>query len=248
MPDTEPQITIPTGILPADGRFGSGPSKVRTVDSLIAAAKGPLGTSHRQAPVRSIVARLRQGLSELFKLPDGYEVALGNGGTTAFWDIATFCLIEQRSQHLSFGEFSSKFAAAAKAAPWLAAPEVIESAVGTHPSAEGHAGTDLYALTHNETSTGVMMEIRRPDATGPDALVAVDATSAAAGLRVEPSQFDVYYFAPQKGFASDGGLWIALLIACCGGPGRTHKRIGTLRARLPRPVDRHREQPSGPDL
>ena len=128
MPDTEPQITIPTGILPADGRFGSGPSKVRTVDSLVAAAKGPLGTSHRQRPVKSIVGRLRQGLSELFKLPDGYEVALGNGGTTAFWDIATFCLIEQRSQHLSFGEFSSKFAAAAKAAPWLSAPEVIESA------------------------------------------------------------------------------------------------------------------------
>jgi phosphoserine aminotransferase len=211
MPDTEPQITIPTGILPADGRFGSGPSKIRTVDSLVAAAKGPLGTSHRQAPVKSVVGRLRRGLSELFKLPDGYEVALGNGGTTAFWDIATYCLIEQHSQHLSFGEFSSKFAAAATAAPWLTSPDVIESPVGTHPLAEGRAGTDLYALTHNETSTGVMMEIRRPDAASPDALVAVDATSAAAGLRVEPSQFDVYYFAPQKGFASDGGLWVAVL-------------------------------------
>jgi phosphoserine aminotransferase len=211
MPDNQPQITIPTGMLPADGRFGSGPSKLRTVGSLIAAAKGPLGTSHRQAPVRSIVGRLRSGLQDLFKLPEGYEVALGNGGTTAFWDIATFCLIEQRSQHLSFGEFSSKFAAATKAAPWLSGPDVLESPAGTHPSAEGRAGTDLYALTHNETSTGVMMEIRRPDGADPDALVAVDATSAAAGLRVEPSQFDVYYFAPQKGFASDGGLWVALL-------------------------------------
>jgi phosphoserine aminotransferase len=212
MPDTDlPEITIPTGMLPADGRFGSGPSKVRTIDSLIAAAKGPLGTSHRQKPVKSLVGRLRSGLTELFRLPEGYEVVIGNGGATAFWDIATFCLIEERSQHLCFGEFSSKFAAAAEAAPWLSAPEVVESPVGTHPSAEGSSGTDLYALTHNETSTGVMMEIRRPDGADPGALVAVDATSAAAGLRVEASQFDVYYFAPQKGFASDGGLWIALL-------------------------------------
>jgi phosphoserine aminotransferase len=211
MPDTAPQITIPSGLLPTDGRFGSGPSKVRTIESLVAAARGPLGTSHRQAPVRSVVGRLRSGLSELFKLPDGYEVALGNGGTTAFWDVATFCLIEQQSQHLSFGEFSSKFATAVKAAPWLSSPDVIESPVGTHPSAEGRPGTDVYALTHNETSTGVMMEIRRPDGADPQALVAVDATSGAAGLRVDSSQFDVYYFAPQKGFASDGGLWIALL-------------------------------------
>jgi phosphoserine aminotransferase len=212
MVETErPEITIPAGLLPSDGRFGSGPSKVRTVDPLVAAARGPLGTSHRQAPVRSLVGKLRSGLGELFRLPEGYEVVLGNGGSTAFWDIATFCLIEQRSQHLSFGEFSSKFAAAAQAAPWLSAPEVIESPVGTHPSAEGHSGVDLYALTHNETSTGVMMEVRRPDGSDPDALVAVDATSGAAGLRVEASEFDVYYFAPQKGFASDGGLWIALL-------------------------------------
>jgi phosphoserine aminotransferase len=211
MPDTDPQIAIPASMLPGDGRFGSGPSKVRTVDSLVAAARGPLGTSHRQRPVKSIVGRLRSGLSELFKLPDGYEVALGNGGTTAFWDIATFCLVEQQSQHLSFGEFSSKFAAAVKAAPWLSDPEVVESAAGTHPSAEARAGTDLYALTHNETSTGVMMEIRRPDGAGPGALVAVDATSGAAGLRVEASEFDVYYFAPQKGLASDGGLWLALM-------------------------------------
>jgi phosphoserine aminotransferase len=212
MADTErPAITIPTGMLPTDGRFGSGPSKVRSIDSLIAAAKGPLGTSHRQAPVKSIVGRLRSGLGELFRLPEGYEVVLGNGGSTAFWDIATFCLIEQRSQHLSFGEFSSKFAGAAKAAPWLSAPEIIESPVGTHPSADGRAGIDLYGFTHNETSTGVMMEIRRPDGADAEALVAVDATSGAAGLRVDPSEFDAYYFAPQKGFASDGGLWIALL-------------------------------------
>jgi phosphoserine aminotransferase len=212
MPDTEATaLTIPSNMLPADGRFGSGPSKVRTVASVVAAAKGPLGTSHRQQPVKSLVGRLRSGLDNLFRLPDGYEVVLGNGGTTAFWDIATFCLIGQQSQHLSFGEFSSKFAAAAKAAPWLSAPEVIESPVGTHPSAQGRTGVDLYALTHNETSTGVMMEIRRPESADPGALVAVDATSAAAGLRVDASQFDVYYFAPQKGFASDGGLWLALL-------------------------------------
>jgi phosphoserine aminotransferase len=212
MPDTElPAITIPSNMLPADGRFGSGPSKVRTIGSLVAAAKGPLGTSHRQPPVKSLVGRLRSGLSELFRLPDGYEVALGNGGTTAFWDIATFCLIGQQSQHLSFGEFSSKFAAAAKAAPWLSPPHIIESPVGTHPSAEGRTGVDLYALTHNETSTGVMMEVDRPERADPGALVAVDATSAAAGLRVDASQFDCYYFAPQKGFASDGGLWLALL-------------------------------------
>jgi phosphoserine aminotransferase len=144
-------------------------------------------------------------------LPDGYEVVLGNGGTTAFWDIATFCLIEGRSQHLSFGEFSSKFAAAAKAAPWLDDPEVIKSPAGTHPEAAGREGIDLYALTHNETSTGVMMEIRRPEGAGQGALVAVDATSAAAGLRVDPNEFDAYYFAPQKGFAADGGLWVAVL-------------------------------------
>jgi phosphoserine aminotransferase len=208
-----PKIMVPTDMLPADGRFGSGPSKVRTdaVRRLLEAAKGPLGTSHRQPPVKSLVGRLRSGLAELFTLPEGYEVVLGNGGTTAFWDMATFGLIDQLSQHLSFGEFSSRFAAAAAAAPWLSAPQVIESPVGTHPTAEAREGVDFYALTHNETSTGVMMEIRRPDGADEGALVAVDATSAAAGLRVEASQFDVYYFAPQKGLASDGGLWLALL-------------------------------------
>jgi phosphoserine aminotransferase len=208
-----PKIMVPTDMLPADGRFGSGPSKVRTdaVRRLMEAAKGPLGTSHRQPPVKSLVGRLRSGLAELFALPEGYEVVLGNGGTTAFWDIATFGLIDQLSQHLSFGEFSSRFAAAAEAAPWLSAPQIIESPVGTHPTAEAREGVDFYALTHNETSTGVMMEIRRPEGADGGALVAVDATSAAAGLRVEASQFDAYYFAPQKGLASDGGLWLALL-------------------------------------
>jgi phosphoserine aminotransferase len=213
MPDTAPDITIPRDLLPADGRFGSGPSKVRR--SAVEALAGPggaiIGTSHRHEPVRSVVGRLRAGLSELFHLPDGYEVVLGNGGTTAFWDIATFCLVERHSQHLRFGEFSSKFAAAVQAAPWLDAPDVVESPTGTHPQAEARPGTDLYALTHNETSTGVMMEVRRPEGADADALVAVDATSAAAGLRVDPAAFDVYYFAPQKSLASDGGLWVALM-------------------------------------
>jgi phosphoserine aminotransferase len=200
-------------MLPGDGRFGSGPSKIRSeaVQSLVASDEGLLGTSHRQKPVKAVVGRLRSGLRDLFSLPEGYEVVLGNGGTTAFWDVATFCLIEKRSQHLVFGEFSAKFATAAKAAPWLSDPDVIESPVGTHPFAEAREGCDVYALTHNETSTGVMMEVRRPERSQEGALVVVDATSAAAGLRVEPSEFDVYYFAPQKGFASDGGLWLAFL-------------------------------------
>ena len=180
------------------------------VDALRDAARTVLGTSHRQAPVKSLVRRLREGLAQLFDLPDGYEVVLGNGGATAFWDVATFGLIEQRSQHLSFGEFSSKFAAAAAAAPHLGQPEVIESPTGTHPWPEPRDGVDLYALTHNETSTGVMMQLRRPEGTA-GALVAVDATSGAGGLRFDPAEVDAYYFAPQKSFASDGGLWLALL-------------------------------------
>jgi phosphoserine aminotransferase len=207
---TPPEIKIPADLLPADGRFGCGPSKVRpeAVAALAADARDYLGTSHRQATVKFMVARLRNGLAELFALPDGYEVLLGNGGTTVFWDAATFGLIDQRSQHLSFGEFSSKFAKAAKQAPHLDDPEIIESEPGTHPAAKASEGIDLYALTHNETSTGVAMTIERP--AGADGLVAVDATSAAAGLRVDPSQFDCYYFAPQKCLASDGGLWLAL--------------------------------------
>ena len=216
-PSAPPGIKVPDSLKPSDGRFGSGPSKVRPdqVAALVAAAPTYLGTSHRQAPVRSVVGRLRAGLRELFDLPDGHEVVLGNGGTTCFWDVATFCLIENRSQHLSFGEFSSRFAAAAKAASHLEDPEVITSAPGTHPEPVPSTEVDLYALTHNETSTGVAMEIRRPagatSAAGGEGIVAVDATSAAAGLRVDPAQFDAYYFAPQKCFASDGGLWTALL-------------------------------------
>jgi phosphoserine aminotransferase len=209
---TPTDITIPPDLLPADGRFGSGPSKVRpeAVAALHAAGTTVLGTSHRQATVKSIVSRLRRGLTALWALPDGYEVVLGNGGTTIFWDAATFGLIQQRSQHLSFGEFSSKFAQAATAAPHLAAPQVIESPAGTHPWPSPDPEVDLYALTHNETSTGVMMDLRRPDGVG-QALVAVDATSGAGGLRFDPAEVDAYYFAPQKGFASDGGLWVAVL-------------------------------------
>ncbi|MBO0682541.1 MAG: phosphoserine transaminase [Candidatus Dormibacteraeota bacterium] len=204
-----PKIEIPAELLPRDGRFGSGPSRVRedAVARLAEAGGSYLGTSHRQAGVRSVVGRIRRGLADLFSLPPGYEVLLGNGGSTCFWDCATFGLIERHSQHLSFGEFSSKFAAAARAAPHLEDPEVLESAPGTHPSPVAREGVDVYALTHNETSTGVAMQIRRP--AGASGLVVVDATSAAGGLRVDPSQFDVYYFAPQKCFASDGGLWLA---------------------------------------
>ena len=205
-------IRIPADLLPRDGRFGSGPSKVRpeTVQAIQDAGRDVLGTSHRQANVKSLVQRIRRGLAELWSLPDGYEVVLGNGGTTVFWDVATFGLIGSRSQHLSFGEFSSKFAAAATAAPHLQEPQLIESAPGTHPWPSASADVDLYALTHNETSTGVMMELRRPEGTA-GSLVAVDATSGAGGLRFDPSEVDAYYFAPQKCFASDGGLWVAVM-------------------------------------
>ena len=210
---TTREITIPADLLPVDGRFGSGPSKVRPaqLEALVATGSSYLGTSHRQAPVKRQVARLRRGLRELFSLPDGYEVVLGNGGATEFWDIATFGLVERRSQHLTFGEFSSKFAQAAAAAPFLDEPSVVTSAPGSHPRPEPAAGIDVYALTHNETSTGVMMPVQRPAGTDEGALVVVDGTSAAAGLPVDPAQFDAYYFSPQKGFASDGGLWLALL-------------------------------------
>ena len=207
-----PKIVLPDHLRPTDGRFGCGPSKVRpeAVKALADAAPTYLGTSHRQAGVRAVVGHIRAGLAELFSLPDGYEVVLGVGGTTVFWDVATFGLIEQRSQHLVFGEFSSKFAAAAAAAPHVEEAAVIESSPGTHPEPKGDPDVDVYALTHNETSTGVAMPIRRPDGAEPAALVVVDATSAAGGLRVDPTQFDAYYFAPQKCFASDGGLWLAL--------------------------------------
>ncbi|MEW9554421.1 phosphoserine transaminase [Nonomuraea sp. NPDC050783] len=204
-------IVIPADIKPADGRFGCGPSKVRTEQLAALAASGAqyMGTSHRQKPVKSLVGRVRSGLADLFSLPEGYQVVLGNGGTTAFWDIAAFGLVREKSQHLSFGEFSSKFAAVTKKAPWLAEPSVIKAEVGTHPTAVAEEGVDVYALTHNETSTGVAMPIQRVG--GDDALVLVDATSGAGGLPVDIAQSDVYYFAPQKSFASDGGLWIALM-------------------------------------
>jgi phosphoserine aminotransferase len=205
-------IMIPDNIKPLDGRFGCGPSKIRpeALAALSASGNSILGTSHRQKPVKSVVKRVREGLTSLFNLPEGYEVVLGNGGSTAFWDIATFGLIEERSQHLVFGEFSSKFAAAAKEAPFLGEPTVIKSEPGSHPTAVAEAGIDVYALTHNETSTGVAMPIVRPAGTD-GALVLVDATSAAGGLMVDAKEFDTYYFAPQKSFASDGGLWIAIM-------------------------------------
>ena len=206
------ELKIPESLKPKDGRFGCGPSKIRSeaLANLASSGTSILGTSHRQKPVKNVVARVRTGLTSLFNLPDGYEVVLGNGGSTAFWDIATFGLIEKKSQHLSFGEFSSKFASAAKDAPFLDDPSVIKSEPGTHPLPIAEDGIDTYALTHNETSTGVSMSIKRPANTD-GALVLVDATSAAGGLVVDAREFDTYYFAPQKSFASDGGLWPALM-------------------------------------
>lgn len=206
------EIQIPADIKPADGRFGAGPSKVRTeaLDALAATGTSLLGTSHRQAPVKNLVGQVREGISELFQLPESYEVVLGNGGSTAFWDIATHGLIDNKSQHLTFGEFSSKFAKAAKLAPWLAEPDVISTDPGTHPEPVAEAGVDVYAFTHNETSTGVAMPIKRVAGADEGALVLVDATSGAGGLPVDVSETDVYYFAPQKSFASDGGLWIGV--------------------------------------
>jgi len=204
-------IVIPRDLLPRDGRFGCGPSKVRDaqLDALAGEGRRLMGTSHRQAPIKNLVGSVRAGLRELFSLPDGWEVVLGNGGSTVFWDVATFGLIERRSEHLVFGEFSQKFADAAKAAPHIADPVVVSSEPGTHPQPVA-ADVDAYCLTHNETSTGVAMRLARPSSSG-DALVLVDATSAAGGLAWSPSEVDAYYFAPQKSFASDGGLWIA----CC---------------------------------
>ena len=204
-------IIIPTDLLPADGRFGCGPSKVRpeAVAALAEAGRDYLGTSHRQDTVKYMVSRLRNGLAEMFALPDGYEIMLGNGGSTVFWDIATFGLIDRRSQHLNFGEFSSKFGQAAAAAPFLDDPVIIKSEVGTHPLPIVDDAIDTYAFTHNETSTGVSMPLVRPAGSEGKAIVLVDATSAAGGLRFDASQTDVYYFAPQKCLASDGGLWLA---------------------------------------
>ncbi len=206
-------IHIPTELLPADGRFGAGPSKVRQaqVDALAGVWQTYLGTSHRQKAVKSEVARLRSGLRDLFALPDGYEVVLGNGGSTAFWDIATFGLLDDRAQFLSFGEFGATFASGASKAPHLGEPTIITADPGTAPAFTAEAGIDAYCSPHNETSTGVIVAPRRVVGADTDALMLVDATSGAGGLDVEAAEFDVYYFAPQKSFGSDGGLWIALM-------------------------------------
>ena len=217
MTDSAPAVTdsasarLPEDLRPSDGRFGCGPSKVRPEAlAKLADASDVMGTSHRQKPVKDLVARVREGLGELFSLPDGYEVALGNGGTTAFWDAATTCLVRERALHLSYGEFSSKFAKATAAAPFLADPIVIEAAPGDAPAPAAHPAADAIAWAHNETSTGVMVAVERPADAG-DALVLVDATSGAGGLPVDVSQADAYYFAPQKGFGAEGGLWLAIL-------------------------------------
>ncbi len=210
MSDTS--ITIPANLLPKDGRFGAGPSKVRPeqMDALAAASAKLLGTSHRQAPVKNLVGSVRSGLSELFRAPEGYEVVLGVGGSTAFWDIASFGLVENKAQHLSFGEFGSKFASATNKAPFLAESSIIKAEPGTRPSARAEAGVDVYAWPQNETSTGVAAPVRRVAGADEGSLVLVDATSAAGGLDVDVAESDVYYFAPQKNFASDGGLWLGL--------------------------------------
>ncbi len=205
-----PALTIPANLLPIDGRFGCGPSKIRPeqLDYLATAGTALLGTSHRQAPVKDLVGRVRSGLGELFRLPDGYEVVLGNGGSTAFWDAAAFSLIHTRSENLTFGEFGAKFAQAASA-PFLTAPHVVNAPAGSRAELEIIAGIDVYAYPQNETSTGVMAPVVRA-AGDAGALTVVDATSAAGGIDFDVSQADVYYFAPQKNFASDGGLWFGL--------------------------------------
>ncbi|NMO01569.1 phosphoserine transaminase [Gordonia sp. TBRC 11910] len=210
-------ITIPADLLPSDGRFGCGPSKVRPeqLQSLVDTGASVFGTSHRQAPVKNVVGAIRSGLTDLFALPEGYQVVLSNGGTTAFWDAAAFGLIKERSLHLTYGEFSAKFASVARKAPFLGDPTVISTDPGTAPdpaaiTAEQLADADLIGWAHNETSTGAAVPVLRPEAAG-DALVAIDATSGAGGLPVDVADADVYYFAPQKCFASDGGIWVALM-------------------------------------
>jgi phosphoserine aminotransferase len=205
-------LELPADLKPSDGRFGCGPSKVRPaqIEALASVGAELLGTSHRQKPVKSLVGRVRSGLRELFALPDGYEVVLGNGGTTAFWDAAAFGLIRERSLHLTYGEFSSKFAKVTQGAPFLADPVVVSAEPGDAPRPAAADGVDAIAWAHNETSTGVMVPVRRP-AGSEGSLVLIDATSGAGGLPVAAEDFDVYYFAPQKCFASDGGLWLALM-------------------------------------
>ncbi len=212
---TNPNLTLPANLLPADGRFGCGPSKVRPsqLEAIATGGRDIIGTSHRKPAVKDVFGRIREGLSELFSLPDGYEIVLSLGGATAFWDAATFGLIERKSAHLSFGEFSGKFAQASARAPWLDAPAVTEAPVGTAPSPDDldAAGADVVAWAHNETSTGAMAQVTRPKSAADDALLLIDATSGAGGLPVDIAQTDVYYFSPQKCFASDGGLWLAAM-------------------------------------
>jgi phosphoserine aminotransferase len=204
-------VEIPEALKPADGRFGCGPSKVRPESLAKLASQNELmGTSHRQQPVRDLVARVREGLGELFALPEGYEVALGNGGTTAFWDAAAAWLVRERALHLTYGEFSSKFAKATAGAPFLADPILIEAEPGDAPAPAADPDADVLAWAHNETSTGVMVPVERPQGSG-DSLILIDATSGAGGLPVDVAHADAYYFAPQKGFAAEGGLWLALL-------------------------------------
>ena len=208
-----PALQIPAELMPRDGRFGCGPSKVRPEQIVALANSGitVLGTSHRQPPVRSLVGRIRAGLGELFSLPAGYEVVLGVGGATAFWDAAAFGLVRDRSLHLSYGEFSAKFAAVTAGAPFLADPVVITAEPGSAPAPATDPSADVLAWAHNETSTGVAVPVLRPEGASAEQLVVIDATSGAGGLTVDVTQADAYYFAPQKGFASDGGLWLALM-------------------------------------
>ncbi|EXF26065.1 phosphoserine aminotransferase [Nesterenkonia sp. AN1] len=207
------RVTIPHEMLPQDGRFGAGPSKVRSaqVEALSAAGRELLGTSHRQAPVKKLVGEVREGLHTFFGAPAGYELILGVGGSTAFWDIASFCLVEKRAQHLSFGEFGSKFAKATDTAPFLDASSILTSAAGTLPAPVAEPGVDAYAWPHNETSTGVAAPVKRVQGADDGALVLIDGTSAAGGLAVDVTETDAYYFGPQKNFASDGGLWLAMM-------------------------------------
>ncbi|WP_214368073.1 phosphoserine transaminase [Pseudonocardia sp. H11422] len=212
-PASSADLQIPADLKPADGRFGCGPSKVRPEQIAALADTGAalMGTSHRQKPVKSLVGRVRSGLSELFSLPEGYQVVLGNGGSTAFWDAAAFGLVRERALHLTYGEFSSKFADTTRGAPFLADPVVIPAEPGSAPAPAADPSCDILAWAHNETSTGVAVPVVRPEASIDGQLVVIDATSGAGGLPVDISQADAYYFAPQKGFASDGGLWIALM-------------------------------------
>jgi phosphoserine aminotransferase len=206
-------VRIPDELRPADGRFGAGPSKVRpaAVSALATVATTYLGTSHRQKTVRDQVARLRRGIGEFFGLPEGYEVVLGNGGSTAFWEVAAFGLIRDRAQFASFGEFGAKFAGAAKAAPFLGDPTVRTAEPGSAPALVAEAGVDAYCTPQNETSTGVAVPVRRVSGVDEGALMLTDATSGAGGLDVDLAETDVYYFAPQKCFGSDGGIWLALM-------------------------------------